>query len=344
MDPRSSSRSAAPRLPAASLALALAIALSGCYRPQVVAGREPGPGLARLAGAADAWPSVAGLVLHVFNTGMNRVSPLLVGSPAPWRPVPAFVLAHPTRGLVVFDCGLGPAVAERGEKTLHPLTRLLFQTRSLPGKDLPAEMRAAGLRPEAVTTVVLSHLHFDHVGGAPAFRNARFVVGAGEREAAGSRLNGFDPAKTAWVAENAWQTVDFAKGVPFATFPRAVDLFGDGSLVLVPGGGHTPGGIGAFAGLPGGPVFLAGDLAVHFDWLASDDVQRIVSDPERAADVRNRIRALRARAPEVVIVPGHDLRGLPSGRSDLVLHDSGLFSAAPWPIDADGVRAAADES
>ncbi|MFQ5667608.1 MAG: hypothetical protein ACE5I7_14445, partial [Candidatus Binatia bacterium] len=84
--------------PAWSLALLLVLA-AGCYRPQVVKGR---PGPATLAGLpGNRWPAVRGLRLHVFNTGENRVSAFLVGSPAPWRPVPAFVLEHPTQGLVV---------------------------------------------------------------------------------------------------------------------------------------------------------------------------------------------------------------------------------------------------
>lgn len=77
---------------------------------------------------------------------------------------------------------------------------------------------------------------------------------------------------------------------------------------------------------------MAGDLVVHFDWLASDDVQRIVVDAERAADLRNRIRRLRELAPAVLVDPGHDLRGLPQRRSDLILHDAGQFSPQAWPI------------
>ncbi len=308
-----------------------ATAQAGCYRAQ----ETPGPVAPEtLAGVrAEDWPRIEGLRLHVFNTGANRVSPLLVGSPAPWRPAPAFVVEHPSRGLLVFDAGLAPVIAEQAEGALHFVTRRLFQTRSLPGRDLAGQMVSAGLEPEAVATVVLSHLHFDHVGAATAFRSADFYVGAGERAASRSRMNGFEPAATDWVAAERWHEVDFAEGEPLATFDHTFDLFGDGSVVLVAGGGHTPGGLGALVALPEGPVLLTGDTVVHFDWLEGDDVQRIVVDAERAADVRNRIRRLLELMPAAVVVPGHDLSRLPRGRSDLVLHDPAFFGVDAWPID-----------
>ena len=311
------------------LLLSLAVGVA-CYRPQVVAG----PSLPReLAGVERAnWPALPGMRLHVFNTGMNRVSPLLVGDPAPWRPAPAFVIEHPSRGLVVFDCGLGPEIGREAEGALHPVTRWLFQTRSLAGADLPSQMKESGLSASAVRAVILSHLHFDHVGGADAFRNARFIVGAGEREASRSRMNGFEPAHTDWIGENQWQQIEFASNSAYATFDASFDLFGDSSIVIVRGGGHTPGGIAALLALPGGPVLLAGDLVVSFDWLENNDVQRLVVDAERAAEVRNRVRLLRELVPAVVVVPGHDLGQLPSGRADITLHHAERFTLSPWPI------------
>lgn len=302
----------------------------GCYRPQEIAG--PTPPAAMVGVTSANWPRTPGMRLHVFNTGANRVSRLLAGSPARWRPAPAFVIEHPTRGLVVFDAGLGPEIGEEGEGALHPITGLLFKSRSRPRRDLATQMEAAGFPPDAVDTVVLSHLHFDHVGTADAFVNATFVAGPGERARSTSRMNGFEPAKLAWIRQSAWREIDFRDAAPYATFDRTVDLFGDGSIILVAGGGHTEGGLAALLHLPQDPVLLAGDLVVHFDWLAGNDVQRIVANAERAADVRNRIRRLRELAPTVVVIPGHDLQDLPRERPDLVLHDPHQFLPQAWPI------------
>ncbi len=71
-------------------------------------------------------------------------------------------------GLVLFDTGNGPSGA------------------NAPVGLLTANMRAAGLDPARVTTVVFSHFHGDHVNGllnadgTPAFPNAELVVPAPE--------------------------------------------------------------------------------------------------------------------------------------------------------------------
>lgn len=285
------------------------------YRPVVVVGAAPAPG-------PYAWPaSQPGLRLHVFTTGMNRMSSVLVGDERPWRPAPAFVLEHPRAGLVVFDCGLADAVAREGEAALGVPMRWLLESRGRPGRTLDAQMREAGMDPAAVRWVLVSHLHEDHLGAAPAFPQATFVGGPGTADHVFE--GGFAPR---------WQAADRGPTIPLPPFDPATDLFGDGSVVLVPGGGHAREDVMAFVALPGGPVLLAGDAVVHFDWLASDDVQRIAVDPARAADVRNRVRAAMLARPALVVIPGHDLRGLPAGRDDLVVHHPEYLAPEAWPI------------
>ena len=122
------------------------------------------------------------------------------------------------------------------------------------------------------------------------------------------------------------------EGSPYPPFDSSVDLFGDGSVRLIRGGGHTQEDVMALVALPGGPALLTGDAVVHRDWLASEDVERIAIDPARAADVRNAVRALLASLPTVVLLPGHDLRELPHDRGDVSLPHPEWFEAAAWPI------------
>jgi len=274
---------------------------------------------------------IPGLRLYVFNTGANRMSSLLVGASPPWRAVPAFVIEHPSHGLVVFDLGLSHAVAERGEDAIPPPVGWLMESRGRPGLTLESQMREAGLLPDQVETVVISHLHGDHIGVADEFAHAAFIGGPGTRE---RMVGGSHPAFPSGVVPE-WREVDFDEGedvAPVGPFDSSVDLFGDGSILLVSGGGgHTREDLMMLVNLASGPVLLTGDAVVHFDWLESDDVERIAIDPERAAAIRNRVRSLRDSG-EALIIPGHDLRRLGAARPDLMHHHPERFSPTAWPI------------
>ncbi len=88
---------------------------------------------------------------------------------------------------------------------------------------LPDRLRALGVPPEAIDVVLISHLHFDHAGGAttrtadggivPTFPNADYVVQAGEleharhpydRDRASYRPEDFEPVARA----GKWKTVE----------------------------------------------------------------------------------------------------------------------------------------
>jgi len=251
-----------------------AVAWQLVYRPVLRPGRPPPPPPYSLPAP------VTGLRLHVFNTGMNRMSVVLVGDTRPWRPVPAFVIEHSTRGLVVFGAGLPAEVATEGEAALGIPTRWVIESRSRPGRSLAEQMLRDGLSPDAVRNVIVSHLHEDQLGSAKAFRAADFLGGAGTQD---TRVNGWLPA---------WREIDFTGLPPLPPFDVASDLFGDGSIVLIAGGGHARGDRMALVALPSAPVLLAGDAVVHRDWPGSDGVQRVTVAADRAADVRNQVRAL----------------------------------------------------
>lgn len=83
--------------------------------------------------------------------------------------------------LVLIDTGNGPKFNAK-EQAIYDLQ---------PGGPLLANLAALGVQPEEITTVLLTHLHMDHVGGASRFEgeeavvqfpNARFVVQRGEWE------------------------------------------------------------------------------------------------------------------------------------------------------------------
>jgi glyoxylase-like metal-dependent hydrolase (beta-lactamase superfamily II) len=133
-------------------------------------------------------------------------------------------------------------------------------------------LAAAGVRPEDVDVVVLSHLHFDHAGGALtawregaapelAFPRAAWVVGA-----------------EAWARAKAPHPRDRASFIPalqplLEATGRLEQVSGDRSETLGEGfrfhlsHGHTPGLLLAEVALAGGPVVFAADLIPGRAWV-----------------------------------------------------------------------------
>lgn len=86
------------------------------------------------------------------------------------------VLVRAADRTVLVDCGYGSKLPDKRRK--------IFDAE--PGDPLLRNLQAAGVQPDDVDAVVLSHLHFDHAGGAtrygddgravPTFPNAEYIV------------------------------------------------------------------------------------------------------------------------------------------------------------------------
>jgi glyoxylase-like metal-dependent hydrolase (beta-lactamase superfamily II) len=265
------------------------------------------------------WPQpyrgIAGLKLHAFNSGYLRLSEALVlrgGSLARTRDlqVPVFLIEHPRHGLVLFNTGLSPKRAKR-PATAGEWMSLLRAEELSPGEDLMGQLRREGFEPEAVRWVVLSNLRSEHTGGVKAFPNARVVVAEAEQEHAREQPSGYAPGDLDTVAN--WKFIDFESAKPLATFPAHVDLFGDGSCLLIDASGATPGTMAMLVRLPLRPVLLADDMA------AVRESVRYAAKPAAAYDLGKwwdrvwRLKRLKDLAPEVLVVPGHDLDSIDPG-------------------------------
>ncbi|KAB5513599.1 hypothetical protein GE09DRAFT_1208938 [Coniochaeta sp. 2T2.1] len=148
-----------------------------------------------------------------------------------------------------------------------------------------------------VDLVVLSHVHWDHVGTPGDFESASFVVGSGTldllRNGAGHLYPAaifndeeIPPSRTAelppvtprvdapaqyaepkhtpppasLLANNLPPSFRGLEWKPLASFPNALDLFGDGSLYVIDSPGHLYGHVNALARVgPGKYVYLGGD-------------------------------------------------------------------------------------
>ena len=128
---------------------------------------------------------------HRFTLGSFEVTTLLVGSRAMDNPQETFgTNASPEDFAALSEANFIPA--DRSQNFFTPTLvntgaeLVLFDT-GLSAEGTLSAMNAAGVSPDQVTMVVLTHMHGDHIGGlmgadgtAPTFANARYATGSVE--------------------------------------------------------------------------------------------------------------------------------------------------------------------
>lgn len=187
-------------------------------------------------------------------------------------PVMVYVIEHPS-ALVVVDTGLHPELATRTER--------------LRGR--------VGFEPDAVTHVVLTHLHFDHAGGLRDLPNVRVVVQGREwAELSDERL----------VASGAINPDDVLLGHDRWELDGDQDLFGDGSVVCLLTDGHTAGHQSVRVRAVDGTYVLCGDCCYLRRTLTHEHLPSFAWDRER------QLRSIRRLAAEqrdgATLLFGHD--------------------------------------
>lgn len=149
---------------------------------------------------------------------------------------------------LLWDTGVPAAIVG------HPVTTPEYTARL--NASIVDQLTRIGVRREQISHVGISHYHFDHVGQAAEFAHARLVIGAGDiaaLRARGTTLEQEAGALRPWL-EGGGQVTE-ARG--------DLDLFEDGSVVLLNLPGHTPSHTGLLVRLASGPVLLSGDT-YHF--------------------------------------------------------------------------------
>jgi len=228
-------------------------------------------------------------------------------------PINVFVLEH-RDGLVLFDAGLDPAIASDQNYISNAIGRFfmrkLFRLHIDPDDTAVRNLEALGYVASDVRKVVISHLHFDHIGCIGEFPQAELIVSRDEWQ----QLLSPHPERDFILREHIelpgakWHRVEFtATGDSlFESFGGYYDVMGDGSMIMLPTPGHTPGSISMLVrstGMP--PLLLVGDLTYEVDMLMKDQAPG-TGDRNQLKSSFAKVRALREQLPDLVILPSHD--------------------------------------
>ena len=204
-------------------------------------------------------------------------------------PIPAWLIRHP-KGVVLFDVGLHPDLAD-GPDALGPRAKYFTPDVERSGTIAP-RLREHHVDPDGPLTVVVSHCHFDHVGGLCELPNARLIVHSDEWAAAMEQSDaGFDKAL-------------YDLGHDVLRVDGGHDVFGDRTIETIPTPGHTCGHQSLRVVTTDGPVILTADACYFTRTLDDGRLPPFGFDLERHAHSLELLRAERSRG--VRIVPGHD--------------------------------------
>ncbi len=256
------------------------------------------------------WLETAGMS---YSAGMASAG---VSQGAEWDVTASALLIHHPKGALLIDTGSSPALLQEAEE-LGLFSRFFIRNaagRMAPRGRLEQLLGKVGLRPDELWGIVLSHAHPDHAGGVARAPGVPVWVGPPEvgfiQAAARGEKNAVMPAQARALVGQV-RAIPFAPA-PYANYDESWDVFGDGTVVVVPTYGHTPGSVATFVSFGAQRLIHVGDLI-----NVRESIDRNVpksrlfgaltdEDGGRTRHEVAKLVQLRQQDPAVQFLPAHD--------------------------------------
>ncbi len=224
----------------------------------------------------------------------------------------AVLVRHP-KGNLLIDAGAGKNVDEH-VKTLPAMQRTPYTK----GAPVAAQLMANGIQPGDLAGLIPTHAHWDHISGLEDLGAVPVMVNAEGKRFIDSKRKDTDLLNS-FRGVN-YRPYDF-EGGRYLGFQRSHDVFGDGSVVIVPAPGHTADSVVVFVNLPSGVRYaLLGDLVFQSEGIELPSekpwmLRKVIGedDDEVHRDIAL-VRAAAKKYPQLHPIAAHDssaFRALP---------------------------------
>ncbi len=219
-----------------------------------------------------------------------------------WVPAVSYLVEHPSGRTLLMDAGL-----KAGDCGYSILLVINLGCRNVVGQDVVTQL--AGEEPKRIDYLMVSHFHGDHVSNLPAVLAAYdpvVLTTDAELAAVESAMRETSGYKREHVrADMRVQTID-AGLIEMPVLGKAANVFGDGSVWLVPTPGHTPGHLSALLNTSEGPKLLTFDAAHLAATYAFNAPGSLSYDVDLGRDSINRMKAFVEAYPQTQVIYGHE--------------------------------------
>lgn len=226
------------------------------------------------------------------------------------------LIRHSEQGWILFDTGYAPRMQAATQAWPYWLYRIATPFVTPIELALANQLGHFEIKPSDISHIIISHFHADHVAGLLDFPQARLVASAeayaGVRQAAGlsALRRAFLPSLLPANFVARAKLIDKFRGQTLPGLGAAHDLFGDGSIVLVPLPGHARGQIGALLRTPKESVLFAADGAWYRrsirEMRPPARIARIFIDNWAALTATLvRLHLFAQAEPQTIIIPTH---------------------------------------
>lgn len=199
-----------------------------------------------------------------------------------------YVVQH-GKEYLLWDAGFNPD-AIKGSKKTDPFQPSITET-------IPQSLEKIGLKVGDITKIGVSNYNFDHIGQANTFGHAKLYMGTRDY----NFMFEESPVRPGLKPEllSAWKD---GKNVQKITTRH--DIFGDGSVMIIPASGSTNGNLALLVNLKvSGPYLLTGDTWYSYQNYKYNLVSDFDVNPDQSKRTMRYMKAFMRQKNAKIIIP-----------------------------------------